>query len=208
MTHLRSSLTRPKPNQLAPVEHGSVLVLALLVSLLLVGVGLAAMWATSLNTNVSTTTTRRQEALLAAESGVERARSILARFTDFDPILGNAGGVGCSGTAYNSDIGNVLCDAGIGMENVRLIQAGSQTAQENAVSEQITYTLYVRNDPAETTAVGLGPFNDEDLRVVVRSEGRARRGQLCCHRSDTYFGLVRRPNCNRLQPRRCNVDRI
>ena len=68
-------------------ESGSILVLTLLVTLVILAVGLTAMWLSSSGMKMSGNLTRRQEALYAAEAGMEHARSVLANTPIWDNLL-------------------------------------------------------------------------------------------------------------------------
>jgi Tfp pilus assembly protein PilX len=147
-------------------EQGSVLVLALLVSLLLAGLGLATMWTATQNTKVSGNLTRRGEAFNAALSGLERARAILAGTTaSWDPLL-----AGCGGPT-DTTRGVLLCAGGTPLQDVQVVDASTTSATVAAGLGNVTYTIWIRNDDQE----GMGnPDNDD--RVIVRSEGTGRDG--------------------------------
>jgi Tfp pilus assembly protein PilX len=185
-------------------EHGSVLVLALLVTLVVLGIGLTAMWVSTTGTKVSSNLTRRQEGLYAAETGLGRARSVLRQF----PALWNSFLQGCG--ASMDDIPNkgaVLCLPGGTPQPLQLepvIPVGSASASENPDMTQVSYTIYVRNDrfeyqhcngeldaPAESAAdsgdcngdgtadaadADMRRFIDQDGRIVVRVEGHGKDG--------------------------------
>jgi Tfp pilus assembly protein PilX len=179
-------------------QDGSVLVLALLVTLVILGVGLTALFLSSSGMKVSGNLTRRQEALAAAETGIDRASALINatweanKDMDWDCFLGSAGGAsGCpTGTSctptvgYDATKGNVLCDGTDPLENEPVVETEPFGTTAGATYKQnLTYTVYVRNDPVEIdslTKAGISSpppaFNDEDKRVVIRSEGRGRDG--------------------------------
>lgn len=149
-------------------EEGSILTLALLISLALLGVGLIVLWASSQGTRVSGNVTRRQEAFYAAESGMAHGRSVLVNAFN---LVGNwaaffnptCGGVANSAVAGK---GQILCDAGTKIES---FQVRSGTSDQLGL-DQVRYTVYIRNDPIEGTTV------DNDRRVILRAEGIGRDG--------------------------------
>ncbi|MBK8481000.1 MAG: pilus assembly PilX N-terminal domain-containing protein [Proteobacteria bacterium] len=155
-------------------EAGSALVLAVMITLLLVGLGLSAMWLGSQSAHVTGSMARRQEAMYAAEAGIERARAVLAASTAWDNLLGGTTGGSCGATLDDpTGKGNVLCDGATPMEHA--MPAATQTAALAPVVSAARYTLFVRNDPAEAAQPG-GRFDDTDRRVIVRSEGRGADG--------------------------------
>jgi len=160
-------------------ESGSVLVLAMLVALVILGVGLSALFLSNSGMRVSGNLSRRQEALGAAETGTERALDILrANATnDWDSLLGDlTSATACTAaTGYTAVKGNILCDGTTPLENVQVV-ATVPTGLPASYGDYLTYTVYIRNDPTETASSKLGPFDDEDKRVVIRSEGLGRDG--------------------------------
>lgn len=155
-------------------EFGSALVIAVLITLLLVGLGLSAMWLGSQGAHVTGSLARRQEAIYAAEAGIERARAVLEISTNWNTLLGSASGGICGATLDDpAGKGNVLCDGATPMEYA--MPAAPQTAALAPVVTRARYTLFVRNDPAEAAQPG-GRYQDVDRRVIVRSEGRGADG--------------------------------
>jgi hypothetical protein len=150
---------------------GAALLLAVLLSLLLLTMGLAALWYGSSATTVAARGTRRQEALGAAEAGVERARALLATASAsaWTTLLAGCGDVALPGK------GHLLCDGGQPLQNQRVIEAGSASAAKAAALDKVTFTLFLRNDPVEVAAGS--PEADANGRVIVRSEGLARDGR-------------------------------
>lgn len=183
-------------------ENGSVLVLALLVTVLILGVGLTVMWVSTSSTKISTNLTHRQEALYAAETGIERARAVVGSpSADWTTLL-----TGCGATMDDpATKGMVLCDYASGspapLQFVRVVTGGTVTDSETN-SANVTFTLYVRNDPAEyqwcngliepgeasddgdcngdgnndATDDNIRRFADRDRRMVVRAEGNGKDG--------------------------------
>lgn len=172
-------------------EAGSVMVLALLVTLLILGVGLTAMYLSSSGMKVSGNITRRKEAMSASETGVERALSVLnnvgpdAWSTLLPPSQ-------CGATLDDQPIskdnaegrkGVVLCDAGVALENISMLQDSSTTAALGGAPsmKNLTYTVFIRNDDGEafllwdTSSPNTAAWEtDNDKRVVLRVEGTAR----------------------------------
>jgi len=155
-------------------QSGSALVIAVLITLLLVGLGLSAMWLGSQSAHVTGSLARRQEAIYAAEAGIERARAVLEVSTAWDTLLGTATGGRCGATLDEpAGKGNVLCDGATPMEHA--MPAATQTAALAPVVTSARYTLFIRNDPSEAAQAG-GRYHDTDRRVIVRSEGRGADG--------------------------------
>jgi Tfp pilus assembly protein PilX len=177
-------------------QQGSVLVLTLLVTMIILGIGLTVMWVASSSMKMSGNLTRRQEAFNAAEAGIERARSILmspAFKNDWNPLL-----AGC-GSALDSDlVGRILCDGATALANVHFI-AGATAGKTNSELQKVNYTVWIRNDWAsECVNVSGGaskvdcngdgteetdvkklkslPNVDSNRRVIVRSQGVGRDG--------------------------------
>ena len=153
-------------------ESGSVMILAMLVTLLILGIGLTAMWVSSSNMQVSGNLTRRQENLFVAETGLERARSVLA--TTASTWANLITSVNCGAT--KDDIGGkgkVLCEGGAmgrPLEDVPLVEGSALTG---AGRSDMTYTIWIRNDDAEVStnvAAGRPAELDLDRRVVARVE--------------------------------------
>jgi len=165
-------------------EAGSVLVLALLVTMVILGVGLTAIMLSSSGMKVSGNIARRQEALGAAETGLERALGVLRSFTgDWDPLLARTNAsYPCGTPSLPADPikGEILCDGAEALENRSVLgnlpPAGtSGTPQEwQRFKDNQTYTVYIRNDPLDMPAAN--PPDDNDRRVVIRAEGRGRDG--------------------------------
>ena len=159
-------------------ESGSILILTLLVTLVILAVGLTAMWISSSGMKMSGNLTRRQEALYASEAGMEHARSILANTIKWDDLLN-----GCSGHSMNDTgpggRGVILCEGGITgtpLANYLIASGASMTSGKVRGLNNITYTVYIRNDAAEAADLTIGLYNDEDSRIVVRAEGTGRDG--------------------------------
>jgi len=172
-------------------EAGSVLVLALLVTLLILGVGLTAMYLSSSGMKVSGNLTRRQEALSASETGMERALAVL---NNVDPanwsslLPPNQCGATqdeLPSSQYNTEKrkGVVLCDNGVPLENVSVLEGSSTTLGTSGAPamENLRYTVYIRNDDGEaallwpTSSPNTAAWEtDNDNRVVLRVEGWAR----------------------------------
>lgn len=178
-----------------PREAGSVLVLALLVTLLILGVGLTAMYLSSSGMKVSGNITRRQEAMSATETGLERALMVLNNATDWSVLLA---GTACTSPDHQvpvswprleSEKGAILCDAAAAtpaIKDVQVIELATAgyvtnlTNQEAKAMENLRYTVYIRNDDVEVNVnmgtLGIGPawITDDDKRVILRIEGTAR----------------------------------
>jgi Tfp pilus assembly protein PilX len=187
-------------------ERGSILVLALLVSLILLAFGLTVMWVASSAQRASTNISRRQEAMYAAEAGVEQARAILSGLNDWNGVLGWSSPNNWLCACPNSDQlrGCILRDgAGTCLQNMQVVDLGSASwAAQNAADPTLknySYTIWVRNDWEDEcdpttahpitncnadcywgdtlTGTGCGyTMHDINGRIVVLVEGVARDG--------------------------------
>jgi hypothetical protein len=182
------------------------MVLVLLVTMVILGIGLTVMWVGSSGMKVSTNITRRQEALYAAEAGIEQARAVLnsvGTSGSWQPFLA---GTNC-GTApptapHDPDgKGNVLCSsAGVMYYNYLPTTGFTNTPTKAPGFGQMRYTVYIRNDvesecdqqpghPSKLDCDGdqvygtaadkqgaTAGITDNNRRVIIRSEGVARDG--------------------------------
>lgn len=180
-------------------EHGSVLVLALLVTMLILGIGLTVMWVATTGTKVSSNLTRRQEALYSAETCLARTQKIFVdNLTSWQTLLnGNT-----AETIPNDPTGkgNIILDpaaANVPLVNIPVFQNSSIGSDGGIQSlNRVTYTAYARNDSSEwafcdgvpdgETLDCLGDGNnkddewrnlqDRDDRIIIRCEGRGQDG--------------------------------
>ncbi|MCB9558403.1 MAG: pilus assembly PilX N-terminal domain-containing protein [Deltaproteobacteria bacterium] len=150
-------------------ERGSVMVVTLMLALVLTGIGITALYTSRAGSTTVTNQTRRNEALWAAQAGIARAREILGKVENWNELLS---GTGCSGS-FVSGKGRELCDDSAKVQEIRVVPASSATAGAASGLEQITFTVYIRNDDDEAAVDG---EVDSDRRVIVRSEGRGRGG--------------------------------
>lgn len=158
-----------------PGERGSVLVLALLVTLIILAIGLTAMWLSSSGMKMSSNITRRQEALYAAETGLSHARQILKNTVRWSDLL-----LGCSGSHSVADDptgkGMILCETGTGpaLYQLSMLKDSTTTKVKARWMDNLQYTVYIRNDAAEVASGAAGLNDDKDRRVVIRAEGTGR----------------------------------
>ncbi len=176
-------------------EQGSVMVLAMLVTLVILGIGITVMWVSTSGMKVSTNITRRQEALYAAEVGIERARAMLMANTNWTNLLK---GTSCTVAlpVFDDYKGLPLC---VGTDILRNlgVTAGYAGPASGAdpVAQRMVYSVWIRNDwmvecddkasKAKSVACGKSGKTKGDLdtintdnngRVIVRSEGLGRDG--------------------------------
>lgn len=135
-------------------DQGSVLLIAMLVTLMVLGIGLTAMWLSSSGTKISGNLTRRQEALYAADTGIERAQALLRARADWATLLRGGDGSLCTPavTSYVPGKGLVLCDGAAPLENVFFVTGSSAASSDPRTAQMahnLRYTVYVRNDDAE-----------------------------------------------------------
>ncbi len=165
-------------------ESGSVMILAMLVTMLILGIGITAMWISSSNMKVSGNLTRRQENVYTAEAGLEHARIVLLTSTfSWSELLTS---INCNAT--KDDIGGkgkVLCAGALPatpLEDIPIIQ-GSKV--QGAGRANMAYTIWIRNDDVEAAAnivAGIPEQQDNDGRLVARV-GATGKDQL------SYFAL-------------------
>lgn len=160
-----------------PRDEGSVLVLALMVTLIILAIGLTAMWLSSSGMKMSGNITRRQEALYAAETGLSHARHILKHSLKWGQLA-----MGCptaSPPQPNDPTGKgmVLCDDAntTPLYNRSVLYGSTSTKVKARWMDNLRYTVFIRNDAAEVAA-GASLNDDHDRRVVIRSEGVGRDG--------------------------------
>lgn len=147
-----------------------MLVLTLLLTLVILGIGLMAMYMSSSTTKVSSNLVRRQEAMQAARAGLDQARSVLLQMVgsggsaspNFSPALR---GTNCATpptdntariAAFTAGKGWILCDGntdgapGVLFQN-RTVVAGGATATAFGATNynNVTFTAWVRNDDDE-----------------------------------------------------------
>ena len=167
------------------------MVLTLLVTMIVLGVGMTVMWVSSSGMKTSSSITRRQEALYAAESGVARVRSIIAAFDgNYETLLR-----GCDTAENDPTRGNVLCDpvTNVKLQDVRVV-TGQSLGQTRPAPQNGRYTVWIRNDwMAECGSMELSAdkvdcdkdgapdrdqamFQDDNRRVILRAEGTGRDG--------------------------------
>lgn len=182
-------------------DCGSALVLVLLVTLVVVGMGMTALWIGSSGTKISSSLTRRQEALYAAQSGVERARQVLSLSSDISTVLAAQS---CTATSDDPVVrGNILCENTVPIERIPVIEGSTDTAAAvSAAMCEAQYTVFVRNDDEWRWCNGVvddgessddancdgnpGPendlwraTNDQNRLLIVRSEGLGGDGLSC-----------------------------
>jgi len=158
-------------------DDGSVLVLALMVTLIILAIGLTAMWLSSSGMKMSANITRRQEALYAAETGLSHARHILKNSLNWGLLA--AGCPAGSPPQPNDPTGKgmVLCDNSntTPLYNRSVLHGSITTRIKARWMANLRYTVFIRNDTAEV-ATGVSLNDDHDRRVVIRSEGVGRDG--------------------------------
>lgn len=165
-----------------------------MIMIVLLGLGMSALFLTRSNVQMLTNTNLRNQALYVAEAGLERARDILNGpvAPDLTALIGGTGHVantadeipaavdGVSGLPVGR--GAILTDTG-GVPLLRVNYPTSVAHGEavpgnpGGVAAQLmgVYTVYLRNDTAECR---MGKFTaDVNQVVVIRSEGLASDGR-------------------------------
>lgn len=166
----------------------------MMIMIVLLGLGMSALFLTRSNVQMLTNTNLRNQALYVAEAGLERARDILNGpvAPDLTALMGGAGHVANASdeipialdTVSSQPLGRgaILTDTG-GVPLLRVNYPTSVSHSEavpgnpNGVAAQLmgVYTVYIRNDTAECR---MGNFTvDANQVVVIRSEALASDGR-------------------------------
>lgn len=173
-------------------DQGAVLVVVMMVLLVLMGMGMTALWMTSGNLQVGTNVNLRANALYVAEAGIEQARAILNGPTPpnmpvllagsthpldnvptlVDAVTGAANGIG----AVMMNVPDPIATPGLPLVNVVYPPPSFGRVASTSTAETMgTYTVWIRNDAPELRR---GQFLvDGNSAVVVRSRGVARDGR-------------------------------
>jgi Tfp pilus assembly protein PilX len=182
-------MTTTRPARAArQTEQGAVLVIVLLIMMVLLGLGMTALWLTSGNLQIGANMTQRGNALYCAEAGIERARGVLNSPTvpDLDAFLrGSNAGVDNIPTSVDpttgqpNGVGAILMDGVAVVRNVAFPPATfgrSAGTVDNPLATQMgTYTVWIRNDLGEMRQ---GAYTDDSNgTVVIRSQGIATDGR-------------------------------
>lgn len=175
-------------------ERGAILLAVMMIMIILLGLGMSALFLTRSNVQMLTNTNLRNQALYVAEAGLERARDILNGpvAPDLTALLGGTGHVANTSDEIPAALdpvsglpvgrGAILTDTG-GVPLLRVNYPTSISHSEavpgnpNGVAAQLmgVYTVYVRNDTAECR---MGSFTaDANKVVVIRSEAFASDGR-------------------------------
>jgi hypothetical protein len=166
----------------------------MMIMIVLLGLGMSALFLTRSNVQMLTNTNLRNQALYVAEAGLERARDILNGpvAPDLTASIGGTGHVANASDEIPSTVdavsglpvgrGAILTDTG-GVPLLRVNYPTSVAHGEavpgnpGGVAAQLmgVYTVYLRNDTAECR---MGRFTtDANQVVVIRSEGLANDGR-------------------------------
>jgi hypothetical protein len=174
-------------------ERGSVLVLTLMLTLVILGIGLMAMYMSSSTTKVSSNLVRRQEAMQAARAGMAQARAVLLQLVgtggstnpNFSPAL--RGTFCSSGTpptpavriaSYIPGKGWPLCQ-GVSaaspagpMQNVAVVGGGATTTAFGGTDyTNVQFTAWIRNDDDEYRWCNRNPVTQPDHGELTPDSG-------------------------------------
>jgi Tfp pilus assembly protein PilX len=177
-------------------ERGAVLITVMLVMLALLGLGVMALWMTSGNMQIASTTNLRNQALYVAEAGIEAVRNDLNGATPRvmtallaggkDPLNDNMPtGALVDAQGQPNGVGAVyFYTTNVPLSNVAFPPAaftrGSGAdvmvngVSVNQTTTMGTYTVWIRNDTAE---LRMGLAADANGIFVVRSRGVAPDGR-------------------------------
>ncbi len=176
-------------------ETGAVLLIVMLVMIGLLGLGVTALWLTTGNLQISGNMNQRQQALVVAEAGLERAMAALNApvapdlNTLLNPSSTLAGVAGMQGdnrpTGIDSagmpnGVGALFRDLNVPLQNIPFPPASfnrnAGTADSPTQTLMGTYTVWIRNDGAE---IRLGQYITDggNQSVVLRAVGLAVDGR-------------------------------
>jgi Tfp pilus assembly protein PilX len=169
-------------------EQGAVLVIVLLIMMVLLGLGMTALWLTSGNLQIGANMTQRANALYCAEAGIERARGVLnaPAVPDLDAFLrGSNAAIDNVPTALDATtgqpngVGSILMEGTAVLRNVAFPPASfgrsAGTADNPLATDMGTYTVWIRNDLGELRQ---GAYTDDSNgTVVIRSQGISTDGR-------------------------------
>jgi hypothetical protein len=170
--------TTPAPERRRNRESGISLVVVALILVFLLGLGMALVWHTSVQMGAARNLNARQMAANAAQAGLQHARNVLA---DAAPS-GWSNCLTAKGNALDSlpDVANparfgaILYTGCIGSGTALRDQSFTAASGDAGLSSLGTYTVWVRNDPADI-AKGAGT-NDTNAAVVLRVVGNDAAG--------------------------------
>jgi hypothetical protein len=171
-----------------------ILLAVMMIMIVLLGLGMSALFLTRSNVQMLTNTNLRNQALYVAEAGLERARDILSGpvAPDLTALLGGTGHVTNSSDEIPAALdavsglpvgrGAILTDTG-GVPLLRVNYPTSVSHSEavpgnpSGVAAQLmgVYSVFIRNDTAECR---MGNFIvDANKVVVIRAEALASDGR-------------------------------
>lgn len=164
-------------------DRGAVLIVVLLVIMALSGMGIAALWLTSANNQLSTNLTMRNQALYVAEAGIDRARQLLtAPVVDLSTMLRGTGhALDDIPTTLNQQTGEPVGAGAI------VVDADGPLADVIFPPADVPrtglpmgrYTVWIRNDTGECR-INSGTANfttDSNSTIVFRAVGIAPDGR-------------------------------
>lgn len=162
-------------------DGGAVLLVMMLLILGLLGLGVTGLWLTSGNLQVQANTNLRAQALVVAEAGIERARSVLNAGVDVDGMLAGRTAsldnvpTGVDAAGKPNGVGAVFMDGAVPLSAIAFPPASfgrtAGTATAPVAATMGTYTVWIRNDTAECRE---GQFtHDANGTVLIRSRGVA-----------------------------------
>jgi Tfp pilus assembly protein PilX len=191
--------------QLRRHERGAVLVIVLLIMVVMLGLGMTALWLTSGNLQVGSSMNLRTQALYVAEAGIERARTIInapppapslpALLAGSNPSWDNVP-TGLDGSGQANGVGAIVVDGAVPLRNISFPPASfgrsAGTLANPTAATMGTYTVWIRNDLAE---VRQGRYvNDANDTVLVRSQGVANDGRTTVVIEVTMIPSAQAPN--------------
>jgi hypothetical protein len=173
---MRATLSVRQPRRRDP-ERGMSLVVVTLILMVLLALGMAVVWYTSVQISAARNLNARQAAANAAQAGLQHARAILAAaapsgWTSCLTAKGNSLD-SIPDVANPNRLGAILYDA---CSNATPLRGFPFTAASGDAGLQSlgTYTVWVRNDPADL--LKNAGTNDTNGALVVRVVGNDAAG--------------------------------
>lgn len=169
-------------------ESGAVLVIVMLVMMVLLGMGMTALYLAGGNTNVAASMNQRTMALYSAEGGLERAKAILngPAGADLTTLIRGRGHVrdnvptALDNAGLPNGVGAILFDGATALDatNFPGAAAGRTTGTaDNPTADRLgSFTVWIRNDTAEIRT-GFLNADGGNQTVLLRSQGVALDGR-------------------------------
>lgn len=170
-------------------DGGFTLFLSILVIVLLLGLGVGAIYVTTMGTRIAGSLDARQAALNAANAGIQHGRQIMTNYSNAStswniPLQGQGNAKDQLPTTANpKGVGAIMYDGATPLSNLRFpnVTCAVSTdcfAGESCVNSLCSglgnYTVWVRNDPVDINLAAKNSTSmeiDTNTTVILRSVG-------------------------------------